>query len=287
MLFLQLVLLLFLFFFGELLNFPVHSLVTVQSLIPVTSAQVSDAVGLSEIVAELNVATVAVLLLQSRFKPIYGEFLSLVNRNSQQSITFDDRQKFLLWVEDSQKLGYGTTTLVFGKPKDLIEEVGIWGRLMVVAHPHPGHFNYPRQLPADCRPQVGPPPQLVHILLELHALLQGFRHARATESGLPHRAPTERVRCPSGPMLFDSCIIYLLTFPPPQHPCLLQPGIGGWRGSSDAGQLVRRQQHGTVSEASGAQSEAGLQKPSWSSVANSSDSCGTLYGTWSIPIDSN
>lgn len=101
--------------------------VAAQFLIP--DVKLTDSLVLSEIVDELNVPTIAVLLLQRRFKPIFGDFLSRINQNLQQSITFDDRQKFLLWVEESQKLGYGTTTLVFGTPKDLIEEVGICDRM--------------------------------------------------------------------------------------------------------------------------------------------------------------
>lgn len=84
----------------------------------------SDATGLAEIVEQLNVPTITVLLLRRRWlKSLCGEFLSLINNNLQQSMTFDDREKFLLWVEQSQKLGFSTTTLVFGRPKDLIEEV--------------------------------------------------------------------------------------------------------------------------------------------------------------------
>lgn len=98
-----------------------YSAVSSQFLWP--EKQLSDSVGLAEIVEELKVPTIAVLLLHRRFKGIYGEFLRSINGNLQQSITFDDRDKFLLWVEESQKLGYSTTTLVFGKPKDLIEEV--------------------------------------------------------------------------------------------------------------------------------------------------------------------
>lgn len=86
----------------------------------------SDAVGLAEIVSELKVSTITVLLLRRRLKGLYGEFLSVINHNLQQSMTFDDREKFLLWVEQSQKLGYSTTTLVFGRPKDLVEEVNLF-----------------------------------------------------------------------------------------------------------------------------------------------------------------
>lgn len=82
-----------------------------------------DSNGLVEIINGLNVPTITVLLLQRRFKGIYGQFLRQINENRQQSITFDDREKFLLWVEESQKLSFSTTTLIFGKPKDLIEEV--------------------------------------------------------------------------------------------------------------------------------------------------------------------
>lgn len=105
-----------------------HSSITLTS----TSAQftiaadetTSDATGLAEIVEQLNVPTITVLLLRRRWlKSLCGEFLSLINNNLQQSMTFDDREKFLLWVEQSQKLGFSTTTLVFGRPKDLIEEV--------------------------------------------------------------------------------------------------------------------------------------------------------------------
>lgn len=87
----------------------------------------SDSVGLAEIVDELRVSTITVLLLRRRFKAVYGEFLRNINSNLQQSITFDDREKFLVWVEESQKLGYSTNTLVFGKPQDLIDEVPIFG----------------------------------------------------------------------------------------------------------------------------------------------------------------
>lgn len=109
----------YLFFFVSCSYF----LATSQFLPSDAIATEADSVGLAEIVSELKVPTITVLLLHRRLKSVYGEFLSLINNNLQQSITFDDREKFLLWVEESQTLGYSTTTLVFGRPKDLIEEV--------------------------------------------------------------------------------------------------------------------------------------------------------------------
>lgn len=99
---------------------------TVTSGLILTDKNLEDSsFALSEIVEELHVPSIAVLLVQRRFKALYGEFLGQLNRKLHQSITFDDREKFLLWVEESQKLGFSTTTLIFGKPKDLVEEVKI------------------------------------------------------------------------------------------------------------------------------------------------------------------